>query len=142
LTAGRENRSVGMRGFISPTAVHLGSIVVGSAILTIPAMTAWALAILLGLGGLAGAIYGASVAARIWKLRLAIEDRLCYGLLPIAAYVAILAAAIMIVVRFDSPLHVLAGALILLLVVAMRNAWDMASFMVVNDPKPQSGDQP
>jgi hypothetical protein len=132
LTAGQEKRVIGVRGFISPTAVHLGSVLVGSAVLAIPGITALALAILLGLGGVAGTIYSMVVLTRIWKMPLALEDRCCYALAPFAAYLIMLAAAVMIVARIDSPLYMLAGSLLLLLVIGMRNAWDMASFMVVN----------
>jgi hypothetical protein len=65
-------------------------------------------------------------------MNLAIEDRCWYALLPIAAYLIMVAAAAMVVLGIDSPLYVLAGSLLLLLVIGMRNAWDMASFMVVS----------
>lgn len=133
LSAGVESRSIGIRGFISPTAVHLASVLLGSAILAIPGITALALAILLGLGGLAGAGYGVVVLTRIWNMKLAIEDRCWYALLPIVAYLIMLASAVMIVVHIDSPLYALAGSLLLLLVIGMRNAWDMASFMMLRN---------
>ena len=120
--------------FISPTAVHLASVLVGSAILAVPDISALAVTLLLGLGGLMGTVYGGIVVARIWTLKLDLADRCCYGLLPIGAYAGMVAAAIMIVLRVDSPLYVLAASLILLLIVGMRNAWDMASFMILRDP--------
>ena len=46
-----KERTVGLRGFITPTAVYLGSVLVGSAILTVPTLTPVALAVLLGVGG-------------------------------------------------------------------------------------------
>jgi hypothetical protein len=136
LTAGVPNRMLGIRGFISPTAVHLASVLVGSAILAIPNISALAVTLLLGVGGLMGTVYGAIVVARIWRLKLDLADRCCYGLLPIAAYAAMLAAAAMIVLRVDSPLYVLAASLLLLLIVGMRNAWDMASFMILRNTNP------
>ena len=83
-----------------------------------------------------GTVYGAIVVTRIWKLKLDLADRCCYGLLPIVAYAAMLAAAVMIVLRVDSPLYVLAASLLLLLIVGMRNAWDMASFMILRNTNP------
>lgn len=136
LTAGVPNRMLGIRGFISPTAVHLASVLVGSAILAIPNISALAVMLLLGVGGLMGTVYGAIVVNRIWKLKLDLADRCCYGLLPIAAYAAMLAAALMIMLRVDSPLYVLAASLLLLLIVGMRNAWDMASFMILRNTNP------
>src|ERR1051326_2931291 len=128
LASGVEERSVGLRGFISPTTVHLASVLVGSAVLSVPRIHPWAVAGLLGLGGLTGTIYGAIVIARIWNMKLAIEDRLFYALLPVLAYAAMLAASIIIVLQIDDPLYVLAASLVLLLVIGIRNAWDMASF--------------
>ena len=55
LTANLEKRALGLRGFITPSAVHLGSVLVGSAILTVPTLTPMSLAILLGAGGMGGA---------------------------------------------------------------------------------------
>ena len=40
---------------------------------------------------------------------------------------------VMIVLGVDSPLYVLAAALILLLIVGMRNAWDMATFFIMRE---------
>ncbi|HUJ46867.1 MAG TPA: hypothetical protein VLV55_07015 [Rhizomicrobium sp.] len=136
LSANLASRAVGIRGFISPTAGHLGTVLIGSAILAIPGISGWAVAILLGLGGLVGAIYCSIVARRIWAMKLLIEDRLWYVLMPLAAYVIMFAAAVMIVLRIDSPLYVLAASLIVLLIAGMRNAWDMASFMILRPPDP------
>src|SRR5437763_9315080 len=61
-----KERTVGLRGFITPTAVYLGSVLVGSAILTAPTLTPLALAVLLGAGGTGGAIYGIVVSTRVW----------------------------------------------------------------------------
>src|SRR5258706_13044522 len=88
LAAELKNRSMGMRGFITPTAVHLGSVLVGSAILAVPTLTPLSLAVLLGAGGLGGAVYSIIVASRIWHLGLGLDDRLSYALLPIAVYLA------------------------------------------------------
>lgn len=131
LASGMKERTLGIRGFVSPTAVHLGSVLIGSAIMAVPAITAIEIALLLGLGGFAGAIYGIVVATRIWSLNLDIADRVFYVCLPIVAYAMMLGAAIMLVLQIDSPLHVLAASLVLLLIAGMRNAWDMASFMIL-----------
>lgn len=133
LASGLKERTVGLRGFITPTAVHLGSVLIGSAILTAPTLTSVSLAILLGAGGLGGAVYGLVVATRIWNMRLDLADRLCYVILPVLAYAAIAAAAFIeswaVTLAFDT----LAVSLVIILIVGMRNAWDMASFMITRD---------
>jgi hypothetical protein len=133
LASGVKERALGMRGFISPTTVHLASVLVGSAILAVPQIHPWAVAILLGFGGLAGTIYGSIVIVRIWGMKLAAEDRLFYALLPVLAYAVMLAASIMIVLKVDDPLYVLASSLVLLLIIGIRNAWDMATFFIMHE---------
>ena len=128
-----EQRSVGMRGFITPIAVYQGSVLVGSAILMVPTLTPGAFVILLGSGGIAGAIYGVIVATRIWRLRLDLDDRIFYVFLPILSYLAISASALMVLRNGLPSLEMLAAALVILLVIGMRNAWDMATFMIMRN---------
>ncbi|HTT83186.1 MAG TPA: hypothetical protein VMF67_06880 [Rhizomicrobium sp.] len=123
-----------MRGFITPTAVHLGSVLVGSAILTAPALTSLSLAILLGTGEIAGTIYGLMVATRISNMRLVLDDRVCYVILPILAYAAMTAAALIERWAVNLALETLAASLVVILIIGMRNAWDMATFMITRDP--------
>ena len=133
LASGVKERTLGMRGFISPTTVHLASVLVASAILSVPKIPPAAIALLLGSGGAVGAIYGIIVIMRIWGMKLGVEDWCFYAILPVVAYGAIAIAAAMIVLHIDSPLYVLAAALILLLIVGMRNAWDMATFLIMRE---------
>jgi hypothetical protein len=133
LAANLEKRALGMRGFITPTAVHLGSVLIGSAILAAPTLTPFALAILLGAGGIMGVIYSIVVAARIWAMDLDHDDRIFYALLPILTYLAMTAAALMAGWTVDRSLEILAVSLISLLIIGMRNAWDMANFMITRE---------
>ena len=131
LVSNLEKRALGVRGFITPIAVHLGSVLVGSAILTVPTLTPISLAILLGAGGVGGALYSIIAATRIWHMRLDIDDRFFYVVLPIAAYAAMATAAIMACTSNEPTFETLAVALVALLIIGMRNAWDMASFVVM-----------
>jgi len=58
------------------------------------------------------------------------QDHLAYGLLPTVAYLALLVAAEMIWVENEFAVDVLAGALLVLLLVNVRNAWDLTLSMV------------
>jgi hypothetical protein len=55
--------------------------------------------------------------------------RLAYGLLPGLGYLALLAAAVSIYLEKDFGLDALAGALLLLAIVNIRNAWDLTLTM-------------
>jgi hypothetical protein len=131
LVSNLEKRTLGMRGFITPIAVHLGSVLVGSAILTVPTLTPVSLAILLGAGGAVGTLYTIVIATRIWHMRLDLDDRAFYIVLPIMAYATMATAAIMAVTQNEPTFETLAVALVALLIIGMRNAWDMASFVIM-----------
>lgn len=133
-----EKRNIGIKGFITPATVHLGSVLMGSAILMVPAITPWFLALSLGIGGLAGVIYGAIVYLRITKLKIDMIDRFWYGTFPVLAY-AVLGAAAWFALTDTAPcLDIMAATLVALLIIGMRNAWDMATFMIMGGPaKPE-----
>jgi hypothetical protein len=135
LAAGLESRALGMRGFITPTAVHLGSVLVGSAILSAPTLTPLSLSILLGAGGIAGTIYSLVVTSRIWMRNLDRDDRAFYAVLPVLAYAAIAAAAVLVHWTAVKALEILAASLVALLVIGIRNAWDMASFLITREKR-------
>jgi hypothetical protein len=130
LASGLEKRSIGLRGFITPTAVHLGSVLLGSAILAVPTLTPVAFAILLGVGGIGGAGYGVVVASRIWNMKLDRDDRVFYVILPILTYLGMGVAALMALVPGMPTLETVAVVQVVLLVIGMRNSWDMATFMI------------
>jgi hypothetical protein len=131
-----KERTVGLKGFITPTAVYLGSVLVGSAILTAPTLTPFALAIILGIGGTAGAAYAVVVATRVWTMNLDLADRACYAVIPILAYAAIALAAVFVSAAVVPSLNALAVAFVVILIVGMRNAWDMATFMITRNRDP------
>ena len=59
-----------------------------------------------------------------------VEDYCAYGLLPGVGYLALLTAAVSIYLEKNFGLDVLAGALLLLLIVNIRNAWDLTLTMI------------
>jgi len=131
----RERMAEGIRGFITPSAVHLASVLVGSAILTAPTLTPLGLALLLGAGGVAGVVYGIVVAFRVRSFKLDLSDTTFYVALPIVAYAAMAAAAFLCRWGAELGFDTLAVSLVVLLIAGMRNAWDMATFMIMRDKK-------
>jgi len=130
-----EKRTIGIRGFITPATVHLGSVLVGAAILMVPTLTPLFLALLLGVGGLAGLIYGVIVYFRVTTLNIDMIDRCWYGIFPVLIYGLLGASAVLIFLKdIDHGLELIATALVALLIVGMRNAWDMATFMILGGP--------
>jgi hypothetical protein len=93
------------------------------------------LALLLGIGGLAGMIYGIIVYSRVNLLKIDLIDRCWYGIFPILMYGLLGVSAALVFLRdIDHGLELIAGALVALLVIGMRNAWDMATFMILGGP--------
>jgi hypothetical protein len=131
LVANLEKRTLGVKGFITPIVVQLSSVLVGSAILTVPTLTPLSLAILLGAGGVSGVVYGIVVALRIWHMRLDTDDRIFYIILPVIAYAAMATSAIMACTHNEPTFETLAVSLVALLIIGIRNAWDMASFAIM-----------
>lgn len=130
-----EKRTIGIRGFITPATVHLGSVVIGSAFMLVPTLDSLFVALLLGIGGLAGMIYGIIVYFRVTTLSIDMIDRCWYGIFPILMYGLLGASAVLVFVKdIDHGLELIATALVALLIIGMRNAWDMATFMILGGP--------
>lgn len=139
LAGNMEKREIGLKGFITPNAVHLGVVLVGSAILAAPNIPSLFFDAVFGLGGLAGFIYCLVVLKRIWGMPLDLPDKSFYIALPALSYAGFAVAAWWDW-RYgdgDIPLRILACAFVTLLIVGMRNSWDMATFMLLRgaDPK-------
>jgi hypothetical protein len=133
-----EKREIGIRGFITPSAVHLGVVLVGSGVLAAPNIPSLFFDAVFGVGGFAGVVYGLIVARRIWGFALDLPDKSFYVVLPILSYLGFVAAAAWDW-RYgngDAPLRILACAFVVLLIVGMRNVWDMATFMIMRTPNP------
>ncbi|MGN6148610.1 MAG: hypothetical protein ACTHPD_08740 [Rhizomicrobium sp.] len=130
-----EKRAIGIKGFITPATVHLGSVVVASAILMVPTLSALFLALLLGIGGLAGLVYGIVVYFRVTTLKIDVIDRCWYCIFPVLMYALLgVSAALVFLKDIAVGLELIAAALVALLIIGMRNAWDMATFMILGGP--------
>ena len=127
-----DKRAAATRAFYSPVVVHFSAVFFLAAIALVPSQRPIFLAAAIGACATVG--LGVSLFVTIQLLRHDWtnykEDHLAYALLPTIAYVALLAAAVMIWAENDVALDVLAGALLLLLIVNIRNAWDLTLSMV------------
>jgi hypothetical protein len=126
-----------MRAFLSPTVVHFTAVLLICIVMIIPMRNWTALAVLLALGAVAGLIHS----ARVWmqlvvrrSFKVDVVDRLFYALIPVVGYVLVLASAALLFMERAMALVMLAAALMTLLVVGIRNAWDMTTFIVIRIP--------
>ena len=127
-----EERQSGTRTFMSPVVIHFTSLFFLSAIALFPSHQARFFAALIGGTALIGAVVSTYITIQVVRTDMTnyVEDYVAYGLLPGLGYLALLAAAVSIYLEKDFGLNALAGALLLLAIVNIRNAWDLLLTMV------------
>jgi hypothetical protein len=136
LTAGfdRPQNSRGSSLYLTPTALNFALVLSISAVAVAPPLPAIETSVVVGLiaiGGLAGA--GRSMLGiptpppgqdkPHWS------DVWMYGATPALIYVSLLASAVAVWAGADWAAHVMAGLLLVLLLVSIRNAWDLMTFI-------------
>jgi hypothetical protein len=130
----------GVATFSTPTVVHFCVALVISAILSAPWHSLARVGVALGLTGLYGIVYVLRVFYRTRRLtvyRPELEDWLWYTVLPFVSYVAIVVSAILLPTAATRALFALAGAVVLLVLIGIHNAWDVVTYLAL-----QQGDQP
>ena len=122
----------GTRTFMSPVVIHFTSVFFLSAVCLVPSHGPGFFAILIGATAVIGVAVSIVISAWVMRTKMTqyLPDYFAYGLLPVVAYLALLAASVMIYLGRDYALEVLAGGLLLLAIVNIRNAWDLTLSMV------------
>jgi hypothetical protein len=123
----------GLATFSTPTVMHFCAVLLVSATMTAPWHTLIFIAVIGGVVGLYGIVYVLRVIVRSRRFTAYVpdaEDWTWYWLLPLLAYGAIFAAAIALVRAPVQALFALAGGVLLLIFIGIRNAWDVVTFLV------------
>ncbi len=137
LAQGREAPSSrdGISTFSTPTVMHFAAALLVSAVLVAPWQELFYPGIGSALIGLYGLVYVGSIASRTKRLRLYtadLEDWAWYIVAPLIAYGAVLGGAIVFVLMApDKAAFAIAGGVVLLLFIGIRNAWDVVTFLAV-----------
>lgn len=116
--------------FATPTVVYFGSVLLLSALITIPWHAITGAAISWGAVGAAGLIYVVIVARRVGAqtaYKPVFEDQLFHVVLPFAAY-ATLAGAAVAASHTGAAMYAVAVAALLLLFIGIHNAWDAVTY--------------
>ena len=127
----------GIAAFSTPTVLHFATALLISVIFNVPWNSLVAPAVLAGLVGLNGIIFLSDATIRAIRLReysADISDWCWYTILPFVAYVALLVSAVLIPGHAHQALFGLAGSVILLIFIGIRNAWDIVTFIVTGGP--------
>ena len=133
-----QERQSATSTFMSPVVVHFTSVFFLSAVALCPWHQLKFFAVLIGVAAaLVGAILSTYITVQVVRTDMTnyAEDYLAYGLLPGIGYLALLVAAVSIYLEKDFGLDALAGALLLLTIVNIRNAWDLLLTMVRRHPR-------
>ena len=130
--AAAERREEGVRAFVTPTVVFFATVLAVGALMTVPSISAGVLGSVLALGGLGLLGYMFSRRGhKIWKENaLGRDDWLAYIGLPVLCYALLLLAGVCVWARAPFGLELLGLTAILLLLVGVRNAWDLVLWMV------------
>jgi hypothetical protein len=139
LMAGRdrmEGAQDGIATFSTPTIMHLAASLLVSAVLIAPWHSLAHPGLVVALLGLAGLGYVLRVMHRTRRLtvyRADLEDWAWYGILPALAYAPIAAGGLVLVfTRIAVPaLFVVAGGVVLLIFISIRNAWDVVTYLAI-----------
>jgi drug/metabolite transporter superfamily protein YnfA len=125
-----------IRAFLTPTVIHLSSVVLASAVATVPSLEWRFLGLVYAAGGGAGMIYSLVIGWNVARRRVEWSDQIWYALIPVVGYGIILAAALTIFLRAPPNFEALAVGVLLLLVASIRNAWDLIIFFAARDNSP------
>jgi hypothetical protein len=131
--------------FATPTIVHFSAVLLVSALLRAPWHALASLQILCATVGTCGCAYITVVARRMRNQQIytpEFEDWAFHAILPLVAYAALVAAAIMVPVDIRESLFAVAASVLLLLFTGIHNAWDAIAYHVLvhsNRDHPSSG---
>jgi hypothetical protein len=141
----------GIATFSTPTIVHFGAALFVAASLAAPWRSLTHVVVLLGLTGVIGLVYALRVivlAKNLTQYRPGADDWTWYAILPLVAYLAILASALLLTIAPKNALFVLAAGVLLLVFIGIHNAWDVVVWIAVgkgedagSDSKPESSDR-
>jgi hypothetical protein len=133
-----RSTSGSISAFGTPTVVHLGGALLISAVMSAPWPSLFACSIALAACGIAGVGYGATVVYRARRQTLyqpVWQDWLWHLALPCCAYAALALAAMYLGTSTRAALFAVAGAALALLLIAIHNAWDTVTYIVVAGPR-------
>ena len=112
--------------YLSPVVFHYANLLFLSLIALIPTQSWESFAVVIGVAGAGSVIYSIVIAVRVHRNAMSdLADRLCYGAIPALCYAMGPVAGLLLLEEKPAGLNLLAGAALLLLVINIRNAWDL-----------------
>ena len=133
----RRDRSQMLRAasiYLTPTVLHFAIVLTISAVSEAPRLTLAARSVVVGVAALTGLGNGAWACFGMARPRLGAgpphwSDFWLYGAAPTVLYAALLVATFALAVQAPWAVHVMAALLLLLLLLGIRNGWDLITWM-------------
>lgn len=131
--------ATGVKAFISPNAVYFTTVLIVSNTLMAPDVSQQLVGWLLCIGGALSLVYLWSVKGpQRWRENgLSVLDWIWYIALPYAAYGIALLAGIAILRDELRAVSVIAADMLFMLVIGIRNAWDLAVWIPLQERNPE-----
>jgi hypothetical protein len=135
-----EETIPGLRVYLTPTVIHFVYVLIIAIVGVVPALTRaplGAMLVLAGLASLGQALSGVPVMRQLQREgKLDQGDRMWYLLTPVFCYLLLMGAGVGLLSRSSQALNGLALATMVLLVLGIRNAWDMVVFFALKTEIP------
>ena len=132
-----EASHAGISAFATPTVMHFAATLLVSAVLMAPWRSLVHAGVVVALIGLYGVAYILRVMHRTTRLTTYtadVEDWTWFTVLPFAAYGAVSAGAIALAAAPVQALFTVAGGVVLLIFIGIRNAWDIVTYIALVRP--------
>lgn len=136
-----ETLNAGISAFNTPTVLHFGAVLLMAGILSAPWQVFSSLSLLLVLVGLGMVFYLLIVMRRMRQVpdyQSTLEDWLWYMVFPLLAHIGLIIAAIGLPATPALALYIISTAMVMLLFVGIRNAWDLVTFLAVERSRPEN----
>lgn len=140
--SGQGVRPTGLGAFVTPTIVHFCGVLTLAAFMSMPHQRGGTLSVGLAVGGLAGVIYGCLIGVNMRRTATETtryvpvrEDWIWNVIVPTLVYAGLVGMAALIWERLTrEALYGVAVLALALLLIGIRNAWDLVVWMSVNPP--------
>jgi hypothetical protein len=135
----------GTRGFLTPTLVQFGTVLLQALAVLVPWPSASPIGIIFGLGGLIGLAYQIHVVVKRHQFGLALHDWhdwLPYVGVPALGSACLVVGAVGLISEISLAPYAVAGATILLLFAGVYGAWDLTLWIIKNRDKTERRDDP
>jgi hypothetical protein len=114
------------RTYMSPVVFHYANILFLSLVALIPSQTWQSFGLTIGIAAIGSFAYSVVITVRVHRNAISdLSDRIGYGIIPLLCYAAGVPSAWLLLKQAPAGLDILAGAALLLLLINLRNAWDL-----------------